>query len=571
MEAVKEVFAIFSPFRLDYRNECLWRGDERILLTPKAFSLLRHLVEAPGQLVTKEHLLDAVWPETYVGDAVLKVCIGQIRQVMGDESKSPRFIETIHRRGYRFIAPVEISSQQGARKPPAAVVNPPFIAPTTQYARSEDVNIAYQVLGDGPLDLIFVMGWISHLEYFWTEPRFALFLRRLSSFCRLILFDKRGTGLSDRVPLSQLPTLEQRMDDVRAVMDAVGSKRAAICGVSEGGIMSALFAATYPAKTLALVMIAPYAKRLRDETYPWGPTRPEREEFYREILTHWGTDVGLRDRAPSVADDPHFREWWATYLRMGASPGAALALTQMNTDIDVREVLKTIRVPTLVIHRTGDRCLAVDEGRHVASLIPNARFVELPGIDHLPFVGDSVSILSETEEFLLGVHLKHETDSVLATVLDVRFFAASDETGVSFWELKSDVRKLLTSELKREVDWYRGSKLQLERIPLALFDGPARAVRCAIAIAERASLAGLAISAGLHTGECDCLGIVSGLAVNTAARIGEHAARTEILVSSTVRDLVAGSGLQFQPRGWVGFGESVGQLQLFCVQRTAVA
>ena len=271
------------------------------------------------------------------------------------------------------------------------------------YARSGDVNIAYQVIGDAPLDLVFVMGWVSHLEYFWREPSFARFLLRLASFSRLILFDKRGTGLSDRVPINQLPTLEQRMDDVRAVMDAVGSERAALCGVSEGGPMCSLFAATYPEKTLALVMIGTYAKRIRDAEYPWGPTAEQREQFFEVMRKQWGGPVGIDERAPSVASDPQFRDWWATYLRMGASPGAAVALTQMNAEIDVRNVLPSIRVPSLVIHRTEDQCLKVEEGRFVADRIPGAKFVELPGDDHLPFVGDQDAILDEVEEFLTGV------------------------------------------------------------------------------------------------------------------------------------------------------------------------
>ena len=275
--------------------------------------------------------------------------------------------------------------------------------PETMYARSGDVNIAYQVIGDAPLDLVFVMGWVSHLEYFWREPSFARFLLRLASFSRLILFDKRGTGLSDRVPINQLPTLEQRMDDVRAVMDAVGSERAALCGVSEGGPMCSLFAATYPEKTLALVMIGTYAKRIRDAEYPWGPTTEQREQFFEVMRKQWGGPVGIDERAPSVANDPQFRDWWATYLRMGASPGAAVALTQMNAEIDVRNVLPSIRVPSLVIHRTDDQCLKVEEGRFVAERIPGAKFVELPGNDHLPFVGDQDAILDEMEEFLTGV------------------------------------------------------------------------------------------------------------------------------------------------------------------------
>lgn len=550
----------FPPFRLDYTNECLWRARERIDLTPKAFGVLKELVGAGGELVSKERLLDAVWSETFVGDAVLKVCVGQIRRALGDPCRSPRFIETVHRRGYRFIAPLESATREAGE----------FVAPMTRYARSGDVNIAYQVLGDGPLDLIFVTGWISHLEYLWTEPSVARFLRRLASFSRLILFDKRGTGLSDRVPLSQLPTLEERIDDVRAVMEAVGSQRAAICGVSEGGVMSALFAATYPDKTLALIMIAPYAKRIRDETYPWGPTRAEREAFYQEILSDWGGPVGLEERAPSVAHDPHFREWWATYLRMGASPGAAVALTQMNSEIDAREVLKNVRVPALVLHRSEDRCLLVEEGRYVASLIPNSRFVELPGIDHLPFVGDADSILDRMEEFVLGVRLAREPDRVLATVLHVRFFQAGSDCAVTLPDLPADLSKSLAVDLRREIEWFRGSRIQLDGSPIALFDGPARAIRCACAIAERAAWLGVTVAAGLHTGECDCSGALpAGTAVQVADKIVRGAAAGEIVVSSTVSDLVAGSGIELQPRGWLNAQEFMSTLQLFEVRRAS--
>jgi pimeloyl-ACP methyl ester carboxylesterase len=530
---------------LDYANECLWRAGTRIDLTPKAYAVLTQLIAAGGELVTKDRLLEAVWPETFVGDAVLKVCVGQIRRALGDPCRTPRFIETLHRRGYRFIASLDSGTRPEEQ---------PFAAPATHYARSGDVNIAYQVLGDGPLDLIFVNGWISHLEYFWTEPSVAQFLRRLASFSRLILFDKRGTGLSDRVPLSQLPTLEERMDDVRAVMDAVGSERAAICGVSEGGVMSALFAATYPHKTLALIMIAPYAKRIRDETYPWGPTKEQREAFYQEILSNWGGPVGLEERAPSVAHDPHFREWWATYLRMGASPGAAVALTRMNSEIDAREVLKNVRVPALVLHRKHDCCLLVEEGRYVASLMPNSRFVELPGVDHLPFVGDAASILDQMEEFLLGVRLNQEPDRVLATVLHVRF---SQHEGF-------ELSKSLADDLRREIAWFRGSQVQLDGAPLALFDGPARAIRCACAIAERASWHGVTVAAGLHTGECDFSGAVpSGAAVRVAEKIAQGAAPGEILVSSTVSDLVAGSGIELRA------GRALEALPLFEVRRAS--
>jgi pimeloyl-ACP methyl ester carboxylesterase len=265
------------------------------------------------------------------------------------------------------------------------------------------------------------MGWVSHLEYFWTEPSFARFLRSLSSFSRLILFDKRGTGLSDRVPPSALPTLEERMDDLRAVMDAVGSKRATLCGVSEGGVLSALFAATYPERADALVLIGTYAKRIRDASYPWGPTEAEREIFLDEIRDQWGGPVGLEERAPSMASDAQFRDWWSAYLRTSASPAAAVALTRMNSEADIRNVLPAIRAPTLVIHRTGDKCLRVEEGRYVASRIPNARFVELPGVDHLPFVGDQDSILNEVKTFLAAVTHRSTSEPVPATVLSASF------------------------------------------------------------------------------------------------------------------------------------------------------
>jgi serine/threonine protein kinase/alpha-beta hydrolase superfamily lysophospholipase len=415
-----------------------------------------------------------------------------------------------------------------------SMVRPSNEVPLTHYARSGDVNIAYQVVGSGALDLVFVMGWITHLEYFWQEPSFARFLRRLASFSRLILIDKRGTGLSDRVPLHQLPTLEQRMDDVRAVMEAVGSPRAALCGISEGGPMCSLFAATYPERTAALVMIGTYAKRIRDEEYPWGPTAEQRQAFFELMQREWGGPVGIAERAPSRANDPVFREWWAKYLRMGASPGAAVALTKMNAEIDVRNVLPTIRVPSLIIHRTGDLCLKVEEGRYVASRIPNAKFVELPGKDHLPFVGDQDAILDEVEEFLTGVRHTSEPDRVLATILHVRLTDGAAQR----------------SAIDRELEWFRGRLIRLTSDTLeAAFDGPARAVRCAGAICKAFDAA----AAGLHTGECDLLGeTIGGPPLDTSAAIALRARAGEVLVSRTVRDLVAGSGIAFEESGELG-------------------
>jgi pimeloyl-ACP methyl ester carboxylesterase len=255
-----------------------------------------------------------------------------------------------------------------------------------RYAGSGDVDIAYQVVGEGPLNLVFVQGWVSNIEWSWREPSLARFLRRLASFCRLILFDKRGTGLSDRVAVDDLPTLEQRMDDVRVVMDAAGVERAALLSVSEGGPMSILFATTYPQRTDALVMLGGYARRLAAPDYPFGATPEEYEGFLQSIQEGWGGPVGLEARAPSMLDDEQFRTWWATYLRMSASPGAAYALTLMNGAIDVRHALPTVGVPTLIVHRAGDRSLPVEGSRYMADRIRGAKLVELPGDDHLPWL-----------------------------------------------------------------------------------------------------------------------------------------------------------------------------------------
>ncbi len=523
----------FGDFILEGVARRLWRGEQEVLLTPKALDVLICLVERAGEVVERDTLLDAVWRNTFVDDHALSVQIAEVRKALDDRSGTPHYIETRHRRGYRFVAQVtrtQTAAPMRIQAPALAVepTSPALPLPETRYARSGDVDIAYQVLGDGPIDLVFVMGWVSHLEYFWKEPSFARFLRRLASFSRLILFDKRGTGLSDRVPISRLPSLEQRMEDVRAVMEAVGSERAAICSVSEGGPLSALFAATYPEKTLALVMIGTYAKRVRDETYPWGPTAEEREAFFEEIHRTWGGPVGIESRAPSLAGDAAFRDWWATYLRMGASPGAAIALTKMNAEIDVRRVLGSIRVPALVLHRTDDQCLTVEEGRFVSSLIPGARFLELPGADHLPFVGNQDEILDAIEDFITGIRSARETERVLSTVLAV---AGRDVAA-------------MRDAMHREFDWYRGSSVQGSP-DCAAFDGPARAVRCANALARVAARSGLAARFGVHTGECDTLEgrIHGGPAVEMAARIADFAPPGQVLISSSVRDLVAGAGL----------------------------
>jgi len=277
--------------------------------------------------------------------------------------------------------------------------------PETRFARAGDVHLAYQVVGDGPIDLVCATGWVSHLEYMWEEPSFASFLMRLASFARVILFDTRGAGLSDQLPAA--PVLDQRIDDLRAVMDAVGSERAVLLGISDGGPVCSLFAALHPERTLGLVLIGAYSKGLASPDYPWGRSREASDAFIERIRCEWGGPVGIDDLAPSRADDERFRKWWSTYLRNGATPAAALSLAQMNAAVDVRDVLPVIHVPALVLHRTGDRARSVESGRYLAAAIPSAQLIELPGEDHLPFLGDQDAIIREIERFAAARRKQH--------------------------------------------------------------------------------------------------------------------------------------------------------------------
>jgi class 3 adenylate cyclase len=437
--------------------------------------------------------------------------------------------------------------------------------PETRYTRSGDVNIAYQVIGQGPLDLVYVMGWVTNLEAFWQEPSVARFFQRLASFSRLILFDKRGTGLSDRVPIKELPTLEQRMDDVRAVMDAAGSDRAALFGVSEGGPMCALFAATYPQRTAALVLYGSYAKRLRAPDYPWAPTSEEREHWYELLEQGWGGVVDIATMAPNA--DPRFREWWARYLRMSASPAAALAFGRMNAEIDIREVLPSIQVPTLILHRTGDLDMDVGGARYMASRIAGAKYLELPGDDHLPFVGDQEAILDEIEEFLTGARRQADLDRVLATVLFTDMVGSTERSAALGDKGWSDLLEAHNRVIREELDRFRGREVDTAGDGFfATFDGPARAIRCACAMRNELARLGIEIRAGLHTGECELVGDkVRGLAVNIGSRVASLARPGEVLVSSTVKDLVAGSGLEFTDRGVHTLRGVPGEWRLFGV------
>ena len=419
--------------------------------------------------------------------------------------------------------------------------------------------------GKGPLDLVLVPGFVSHLGLDWDEPRSAHFLSRLASFARLICFDKRGTGLSDRP--GGVPDLETRMDDVRAVMDAAESHRAALFGYSEGGPMCVLFSATYPERSSALVLYGTYAKRRDpDEDYPWAPSWAERQTYAEQIERDWGWEADMHRMCPS-ADDALAR-WWAIRAHAAASPGAARSLILMNSQIDVRAVLPAIAVPTLVLHRTGDLDSRVEEGRYIAERIPGARFVELAGVDHFPVI-NADQILDEVEEFLTGVRPTPEPDRVLATVLFTDIVGSTQkavELGDARW------RELLQQHhalIRRQLDRFHGREIDTAGDGFfASFDGPARAIRCACAISDRVPELGLAVRAGLHTGECELIdGKVSGVAVHIGARVAAAAAPGEVLVTSTVKDNVAGAGIVFEERGATELKGLPGTWQLFAVAR----
>ena len=439
--------------------------------------------------------------------------------------------------------------------------------PKTQYARSGEISVAYQVVGEKAFDLIWVPGWISNVEESWEVPEYAHFLHRLASFSRLIMFDKRGTGLSDRVSNDRLPTLEQRMDDLRAVLDAVGSERAAVVGASEGGNLSILFAAAHPERVHALVLQAVYAKRLWSPDYPWAPTPEQRELDTQLMEREWAGEMDVSQLAPSAAVDPALMRRITTFFRRSASPGAAVALNRMNAQIDTRAVLPTIRVPTLVIQRAGDREVKAEEERWIASQIPGAKYVELPGDDHLPWIGDSDRLLDEVQEFLTGIRRGPDPDRILATVLFTDIVGATERAaalGDGRW------RELLAAHhavIRDQLDRWHGREIDTAGDGfLASFDGPARAIRCACTIRDQVRTLGLEIRAGVHTGECELVGAkLQGLAVHIGARVAALAGPSEVLVSRTVKDLVVGSGIEFESRGVRMMKGVPGEWQLFSV------
>jgi len=419
--------------------------------------------------------------------------------------------------------------------------------PRTRYAQSGDVSIAYQIVGEGPLDIVLAPGFPSHLEHAWTQPLLAHFYARLASFSRLILFDKRGLGLSDRVADSDLPGVEQRTDDIRAVLDAVGSNRATVVGISDGGPIAAVFAATHPERVISLVIVNSFARRVQADDYPWGPTADDWRGFVDAVRQDWGGPLFLDFLVPSRAGDREFADWWATYLRQSSSPGAAAAYLRMNAQIDVRAVLPAVHVPTLILHSIGDRICPIEGARYLASRIAGSRLVELPGDDHHAWASEPDRLIGEIEEFVTGQRHAAPPDSVLTTLLFTDIVGSTEtaaELGDRRWKTLLDSHHAI---VRAQLDRFHGVEVNTTGDGfLAMFDGPARAVRCAIAITAALGAVGVGIRAGVHTTEVELSGRdVRGIGVHIAARVMALASRGEVVVTSVVRDLAVGSQLTF--------------------------
>jgi class 3 adenylate cyclase len=430
--------------------------------------------------------------------------------------------------------------------------------PDTRYAKSGEVHIAYQVFGDGPINLVIVPGFVSNIEIFWEQPELARELLHMASYARVAMFDKRGTGMSDRI--AGVPHFDERMDDLRSVMDAAAMEQAAVFGVSEGGALSMLFAATYPDRCRSLVL--------------WGAWSRGSQEGVNSLLADidagWGVGRSLSRFAPSRANDLALQNWWGKLERLGASPAAVAALVRMNGEINVRDIIPTIRVPTLVIHRTGDQIIPVKAGRTLAKHIPGARYIELPGVDHFFFVGDDAVLGADAmEEFLTGAHAPVEAERVLATVLFTDIVGSTERAATLGDQRWRDLLADHHAVVRRNLSRFRGREIKTTGDGfLAAFDGPARGIRCACSIADEIRRLGIEVRAGLHTGECEVMGDdYGGIAVHIGARVAALAGAGEVLVSSTVKDLVAGSGLRFIDFGARALKGLQGEWRIFAVDR----
>jgi class 3 adenylate cyclase/alpha-beta hydrolase superfamily lysophospholipase len=425
------------------------------------------------------------------------------------------------------------------------------MGPVTRYAPSRDGYLAYQVLGEGPVDLLVIAELLSHCEHRWDEPTLSRCLQRLAETCRVVMFDKRGTGLSDPVSPGALPTLEERAQDVAAVLDAARSSRCALAGFSEGGVDAMFFAATRPNRVSSLALYGAWPCFFATDGYPVGWQREQFEPLIETVLTSWGQGLLLPLIAPSTRGDDRLLSWWASYERLAASPSIAAAFLRIAIDVDMRNVLSSISAPTVVIHRSDDVFSPVDHGRYLAAHIPDATLIEIPGRDHPFFIGNPDSIIDAITEHITGARPRPAYDRVLATAMFVDIVGSTDRAAAIGDRAWSDLLEAYYRLVRTHLDRHDGREIDTAGDGLlAAFDGPGRAVACGCAIRDGVHSLGLRVRAGLHAGECQLIaGKITGLAVHIAARVAAMAEPDEVLVSRTIKDLAAGSNIGFADRG----------------------
>jgi len=513
----------FGDYRVDTARFEISHGNRLLPVEPQVLGLLIMLIENRDHVVTREDLLDKIWSGRVVSDTTLSSRIKTARQLIGDDGTSQRYIKTLHGRGFRFVG--DVKAVAGGKAAPAEGERP-----VTHYAKSGDVHVAYQLFGSGPVNLVLAPGFVSHIENYWDYPPWAAALKRLGQMARVVIFDKRGTGLSDSV--TSLPGMDQRMDDLRAVMDAVGFETAFVMGISEGGSLAALFSAHHPARCDGLILYGAFAQFKH-----WYADEASLQKLFDYVERDWGSGNSLPGFAPSFADDPELKRWWGKFERLGATPGAVISLMRMNSQIDISDVVASIRVPTLVLHRSHDVLIDVEAGRFLASRIPGAQYVELAGVDHLPFVNAS-QILDAVEPFLGRDDRLEKSDRVVATILQIQPVAPA-QSG------------LLAAATEEELRRYRAARVSSAATGVtATFDGPARALACAISVSRLLRQRGIGHRIGVHTGEISLDATApGGPAMAISADVAAHAAENEILASRTVHDLVAGSGIVLVNRG----------------------
>jgi pimeloyl-ACP methyl ester carboxylesterase len=530
----------FDHFEVNSTSFEVWRDETRLEAQPQVIELLIMLIENRDRVVSREEIFDQIWKNRVVSDTTLSSRIKSLRKLLGDDGVQQKFIRTIHGRGFRFHA--EVVETRGSQSESAGDQQPStaFKLPKTHYARSGNVHIAYQQFGSGPLNLIFVPGFVSNIDNYWAEPGFADWLNGIGRLARVVIFDKRGTGLSDTV--AELPDLGIRMDDVRAVMDAVKLDKAFIMGISEGGSLASLFAAMHPDRCNGLILYGAFAKFTS-----WFATREELLGLFDYIEADWGSGKSIPKFAPSMAEDPDFTEWWGKFERLGATPGAAIALMEMNSQIDITDILPSIHVPALVIHRAEDLLIDVEAGRLLGSAISGAQYIELPGVDHLPWVGNTDLITEAIDKFLHGIDHTAEQNTTLATVLCIEVkFKKPDEN-----------QEELQADIFSAIDHYRGlfSGTDLKCVQptrVYSFDGPARAIYCSLEMLKKFKRFDFECHIGIHIGEI-AIGADNNenLSVKTAKELCKLADINQVLVSRTITDLVAGSGIEFAGYGTV--------------------